>query len=96
MTIPDETCTLDIYKDSRLGYIKENVINVNEMDCSLENINICFISYFAFISEQFAGPNISKSKDMTNVTRPSPGAKPSEYFKQKTVGVQLPLSLKAL
>lgn len=46
------------------------------MNFSLENINICFILYFVFISEQFAGPNISKSTDMTNVTRPSPGAKP--------------------
>lgn len=73
--LPDETCTLDIYEDSRYGYIKENVINVDEMNCSLVNINICFTSYFTFISQQFVGPNISKFTARINHLKP-PYSKP--------------------
>lgn len=73
--LPDETCTLDIYEDSRFGYIKENVINVDEMNCSLVNINICFTSYFTFISQQFVGPNISEFTARINHLKP-PYSKP--------------------
>lgn len=75
MTVSDDTCTLDVYEDSRFGYIKENVINVDEMNCFLVNINICFTSYFTFISQQFVSPNISKFTVGLIILKPSPYSK---------------------
>ena len=60
MTIPDETCTLDVTGDSILGSIEENV-NIssfpymNKLNYTLADISFRFTSYFDFSNQQCAG-----------------------------------------
>ena len=55
MTVPDDTCMLRISDDPELGYEKVNfhieayLPEVNNLNCSLEKITLCFYSHLAMI-----------------------------------------------
>ena len=55
MTVPDKTCFLSISNDTELGYKKESyhietfLPEVNKMNCSIEELTLCFYSYFSLI-----------------------------------------------
>ena len=72
MTVPDNTCILRISEETELRYKKEILGNlnievflpeINEKNCSLEEINLCFFSHFSLISTSkrwYANPQCAK------------------------------------
>ena len=68
MTVPDNTCMLRIFEDPKLGYKKENFYigpylpEVNKINCSIEEITLCFYSHLSLTetSKWYANPQCAK------------------------------------
>ena len=70
MIVPDNTCMLRISEDTGLGYKNENfnidalLPEVNNLNCSLKEITLCFYSHFSVIKTSrgwwYANPQCAK------------------------------------
>ena len=76
MTVPDNTCILRISEDTKLGYKNKNysieayLPEVNKMNCSIEEITLCFYSHFSMIKTSegwYANPQCAKCIGKTDL-----------------------------
>ena len=76
VTVPDKTCKLRIREDPELGYKNKNysieayLPEVNKLQCSLEEITLCYYSYFSVIEASgiwYANPQCAKCNGKTDL-----------------------------